>query len=52
MNRMKIVMPVLVSDTQDAFMHDFSIFNNILVAYEVAHSKQGKRFDHVGFLGG
>lgn len=50
-NRLKYVMPSLVSDTQKAFVHDRSIFDNILVAHEVARSMKRKRSGHVGFVG-
>lgn len=47
---MKPCMLALISDTQGAFVHDRSIFDNILVAYEIAHSMKGKRSGHVGFV--
>lgn len=49
-NRMKPIMPTLVSDTQGAFVHDNSIFDNILVAHEVTHSMKGKRIGRVDFV--
>lgn len=49
-NRLKPVMSCLVSGTHCAFVHDCSIFDNIPVANEVAHSMKGKRADHVGFV--
>lgn len=37
-NRLKPVILVLIIDTREAFVHDRSIYDNILVAHEVAHS--------------
>ena len=36
-NRLKIIMPQLISEHQSAFMSDRLISNNILVAFETLH---------------
>lgn len=50
-NRLKPFMSSLVSNTHGAFLHDRSIFDNILVAREVPYSMKRKRTGHVGFVG-
>lgn len=49
-NRRKPFMRDLISDTQGVFVHDRSIYDNILVADEVAHSMKGKRSGHGCFV--
>lgn len=45
---MKPYMSVLVNDTQIEFVHDRWIFDNILVAHEVAYYMKGKQSGCVG----
>lgn len=47
---MKPFMPELVSDMKGTFVHDMSIFDNILIAHEVSHSTRGRRSGHVGLF--
>jgi hypothetical protein len=45
-NRLKVILPHIISDHQSAFVLDWLITDNILVAYESIHTikrKQGKK---------
>ena len=48
-NRLKKILPSIISDTQSAFMHGRLITDNILVAFEtIYHISQNKRGERLG----
>ena len=49
-NRLKKILPKLVSETQSAFMSDRLITDNILVAFETLHHLKNKRKGKMGFM--
>jgi len=50
-NRLKVVLPDIISCTQNAFILGRLIPNNILAAYETMHSMQTQMWSKVGFMG-
>lgn len=50
-NRIKPVFPHIISRAQSAFIQGRSIFDNTIIAHELAHSMKRKRTGHVGFVG-
>ncbi|CAB4313878.1 unnamed protein product [Prunus armeniaca] len=48
-NRLKQVIPSIISDTQNAFVHGRQIQDNIVVAHEVYHylrlKRKGSKFE-------
>ena len=42
-NRLKSILPHLISDTQLAFVLDISIMVNVMVAFELLHSMKKKK---------
>lgn len=50
-NRMKPVLPHIISKSQSVFVQGRSIFDNIIIAHEITHSMKKKRTGHVGFVG-
>ena len=49
-NRLKKILPKLISKFQNAFMSDYLITDNILVAFETLHHLKNKRQGKTGFM--
>ena len=49
-NRLKKILPKLISKFQNAFMSDCLITDNILVAFETLHHLKNKRQGKTGFM--
>ena len=49
-NRLKKVLPSIISDTQSAFVHGRLIIDNVLVTYEIMHHISQKKSGRVGDL--
>ena len=49
-NRLKKILPKLISKFQNAFMSDCLITDNILVAFETLHHLKNKRQGKIGFM--
>ena len=47
-NRLKSILPSIISDTQSAFISDRSITDNAIIAFEVGHYLKRKRQGKVG----
>jgi hypothetical protein len=50
-NRLKVVLPYIISSTQSAFIPGRLITDSILAAYETMHSMHTRMFSKVGFMG-
>ncbi|KAJ8767776.1 hypothetical protein K2173_020716 [Erythroxylum novogranatense] len=49
-NRLKLILPQVITDTQSAFIPNRLITNNIIVAYELFHTLKRKTQGRLGFL--
>ena len=49
-NRLKKILPSIISETQSAFMHERLITNNVLVAFETMHHISNKKTGNLGEL--
>jgi hypothetical protein len=50
-NRLKVVLPKIISYYQSAFILERMINDNIIAAYETMHSMQTRMWSKVGFMG-
>jgi hypothetical protein len=50
-NRLKEILPEIISPSQSAFIPGRLISYNIIVAYEIMHSIQTRMWSKVGFMG-
>ena len=50
-NRLKKVLPHIISYFQSAFQSDKEIFDNILVAFELLHHMKRKKLGKTGHMG-
>ena len=49
-NKLKIILPDIISDSQSAFQAYKAIFDNILVAYESLHHMKNKKAGRSSFM--
>ena len=49
-NRLKIILPSIIDDSQSAFVPNRMIFDNIIVAHEMVHVMKTRRAGRTGFL--
>ena len=49
-NRLKAILPYIISENQSAFITDRLISNNVLVAYEIMHFLKHKRNGNDSFM--
>lgn len=49
-NMLKRIVPTIISPTQSAFVPERLILDNILVAYEIMHFLNNKRYGKDGFM--
>jgi len=49
-NRLKVILPYIISESQSAFQFDKAISDNILVAYETLHHMKTKNSGKIGSM--
>ena len=49
-NRLKVILPDIISESQSAFQSDKAISDNILVAYETLHHMKTKSSGKIGSM--
>lgn len=49
-NRLKLILPLIISSTQSAFVLNRLISDNILVAFEALHTMKSKLTGHEGYM--
>ena len=49
-NRLKVILPNIISESQSAFQSDKAISDNILVAYETLHHMKTKSSSKIGSM--
>ena len=49
-NRLKSVLPIVISESQNAFQSDKAISDNILVAFETLHHMKNKKTRKEGYM--
>jgi hypothetical protein len=49
-NRLKVILPLIISPTQSAFIPRRLLTDNILVAYENLHTMHARMWGKVGFM--
>ena len=49
-NRLKIILPSIISESQSAFVRNKHISNNVLIAYELVHALKCRRFGKEMYL--
>lgn len=49
-NRLKSLLPFVISESQSAFQHDKAISDNILVAFETLHHMKNKKIGKEGYM--
>ena len=49
-NRLKKILPLIISDSQSAFQSNKAISDNILVAFELLHHMKTQKSKKVGFM--
>jgi hypothetical protein len=50
-NRLKIILPDIISDSQSAFIYGWLIIDNIIAAYETMHTMQTRMWSKTGYMG-
>ena len=49
-NRLKVILPDIISESQSAFQSDKAISDNILVAFETLHHMKTKKLGKIGSM--
>ena len=49
-NRLKVVLPQIIDESQSAFVQGRMIFDNIIVAHETMHSMKNRSYGRIGLL--